>query len=118
MSRRTAASTSLADRPTSIQSRQVNSAATVREQRDEILGLAARHGAGNVRLFGSVARGDDTPHSDIDLLIDVTGTTSSWFPGSLTAELEELLGKPVHVVIGRSLSSLIREAVLREAVPL
>jgi predicted nucleotidyltransferase len=96
----------------------MNSAATVRERRDEILAGAARHGAGNVRLFGSVARGDDPPHSDIDLLIDVTGTTSPWFPGSLTTELEELLGNPVHVVIGRSLSSFIQETVLREAVPL
>ena len=96
----------------------MNSAGLVRERRDEILRLAARHGAGNIHLFGSAARGDDTPHSDVDLLIDVTGTTSPWFPGGLTAELEELLGKRVQIVIRRSLSPLIQEAVLREAVPL
>jgi predicted nucleotidyltransferase len=101
-----------------IQLEEMNSAGLVRERRDEILRVAARHGAGNVRLFGSAARGEDTSQSDIDLLIDVTGTTSSWFPGSLTAELEELLGKRVQVVIRRSLSPLIQEAVLREAVPL
>ena len=96
----------------------MNTAGAIHERRDEILRVAASHGAGNIRLFGSAARGEDTPDSDIDLLIDVTGATSPWFPGSLTAELEELLGKRVHVVIRRSLSPLIREAVLREAIPL
>jgi predicted nucleotidyltransferase len=90
----------------------------IREHRDEILRVAARHGAGNVRLFGSVARGEDTPESDVDLLIDVTGDTTPWFPGSLVADLERLLGQRVQVVIHRSLSPLIRDAVLREAVPL
>ncbi|MGD0577756.1 MAG: nucleotidyltransferase family protein [Bryobacteraceae bacterium] len=90
----------------------------VREHRDEILRMAAYHGAGNVLLFGSVARGEDTPESDVDLLVDVTGQTTPWFPGSLTADLEELLGRRVQVVIRRSLSPLIREDVLREAVPL
>jgi hypothetical protein len=51
-------------------------ASTIHERRDEILRVAARHGAGNVRLFGSAARGEDTPDSDIDLLVDVTGTTT------------------------------------------
>jgi predicted nucleotidyltransferase len=96
----------------------MNTAGTIRERRDEILRVAARHGAGNVRLFGSAARGDDTPDSDIDLLVDVTGATTPWFPGSLTADLEQLLGKRVQVVIHRSLSPLIRESVLREAIPL
>jgi len=90
----------------------------VTEHRDEILRMAAHHGAGNVLLFGSVARGEDTPESDVDLLVDVTGQTTPWFPGSLTADLEELLGRRVQVVIRRSLSPLIREDVLREAVPL
>jgi predicted nucleotidyltransferase len=90
----------------------------IREHRDEILRVASRHGAGNVLLFGSVARGEDTPESDGDLLIDVTGDTTPWFPGSLIADLEQLLGQRVQVVIRRSLSPLIRDAVLREAVPL
>ena len=88
------------------------------EHRDEILRVAKLHGAGNVMLFGSVARGESTSVSDVDLLIDVTGDTTPWFPGSLVADLEQLLGQRVQVVIRRSLSPLIREGVLREAVPL
>jgi predicted nucleotidyltransferase len=90
----------------------------VRERRDEILRVAARHGAGNVRLFGSVARGEDMLESDVDLLVDVTGATTPWFPGSLVADLEQLLGRRVQLVIRRSLSPLIQDSVLREAVPL
>jgi predicted nucleotidyltransferase len=90
----------------------------IKEHRDEILRVAALHGAGNVLLFGSVARGEDTSESDVDLLVEVTGDTTPWFPGSLTADLERLLGQRVQVVIRRSLSPLIRDAILREAVPL
>lgn len=90
----------------------------IRQRREEILRVAEGHGAGNVRLFGSVARGEDTAKSDVDLLIDVTGETTPWFPGSLVAELEQMLRRRVQVVIHRSLSPLIRDAVLREAVPL
>jgi predicted nucleotidyltransferase len=90
----------------------------IREHRDEILRVAGLHGAGNVLIFGSVARGEDTPESDVDLLVDITGDTTPWFPGGLVADLEQLLGQRVQVVIRRSLSPLIREAVLREAVPL
>ena len=90
----------------------------IRQHRDEILRVAALHGAGNVLLFGSVARGEDAPESDVDLLVDVTGETTPWFPGSLVADLERLLGQRVPVVIRRSLSPLSRDAVLREAVPL
>jgi len=90
----------------------------IHDRRDEILRVAARHGAGNVLLFGSVARGEETRQSDVDLLVDVTGETTPWFPGSLVADLEHLLGRPVQVVIRRSLSPLLRESVLREAIPL
>ena len=90
----------------------------VRERRDEILRVAARHGAGNVRLFGSVARGEDMLESDVDLLVDVTGATTPCFPGSLVADLEQLLGRRVQLVIRRSLSPLIQDSVLREAVSL
>jgi len=101
-----------------IQCRQVSARQDIRLVREEILRLAAFHGAGNLLLFGSVVRGDDTPESDLDLLVDVTGETTPWFPGSLVADLEQLLGRPVQVVIRRSLSPLIRESVLREAEPL
>ena len=59
-----------------------------------------------------------TEYRDEILRVDVTGDTTPWFPGSLAAELEQLLGQRVQVVIRRSLSPLIRDAVLREAVPL
>jgi predicted nucleotidyltransferase len=90
----------------------------IREHRYEILRVAALHGAGNVRFFGSVARGEDASESDVDLLVDVTGDTTPWFPGSLVADLEQPLGRRVQVVIRRSLSPLIRDDVLRESVPL
>lgn len=90
----------------------------LREKRQQVIRLAAKHGAGNVAVFGSVARGEETPESDVDLLVDITGETSAWFPGGLVADLEELLGRPVQIVIRRSLSDLIRDAVLKDAYPL
>jgi uncharacterized protein len=90
----------------------------LRTKRDDIQRIAARHGAGNVRLFGSVARGEARADSDVDLLIDVVSTPSSWFPAGLVLELEELLGRKVEVVTERGLDTNLREQVLREAVPL
>ena len=88
------------------------------EKRDEIRRVAAKHGAGNVRLFGSTARGETHLNSDIDLLIDVVSTPSSWFPAGLVLDLEDLLGRKVEVVTERALDGFLREQVLREAVPL
>ena len=87
----------------------------LRDRREEILRVAAKHGAGNVFVFGSVARGEETADSDVDLLVDVTGEPTPWFPGGLVADLEELLGRRVQVIIRRSLSPLIRESVLKDA---
>lgn len=87
-------------------------------KRDEIKRIAARHGASNIRVFGSVARGDAGPESDIDLLIDVGPDTSSWFPAGLILDLEALLGRRVEVVTESALHPYIREHVLREAVQL
>lgn len=90
----------------------------LREKRDEILRIAEKHGARNVRLFGSVATGDATDTSDIDLLVDTTEKTSPWFPAGLIAELEELLGRQVDVVTPDSLYWLLRRRILKEARPL
>ena len=90
----------------------------MRGKRAAILDLAGRHGVGNVAVFGSVARGEETAGSDIDLLVDLTGEPGPWFPGGLVADLEDLLGRPVQVVVRRSLSPLIRDSVLRESSPL
>lgn len=90
----------------------------IEEKRDEIVSIAARHGAKNVRLFGSVVRGEDRPDSDVDLLVDVGPTTSSWFPAGLVLDIEEVLGRPVEIVTEKGLNPLLREHVLQEAVPL
>ena len=90
----------------------------VLEHREEILRIAARHGATNVRVFGSVARGTAGPESDLDLLIDVGPETSSWFPGGLLMDLEDLLGYHVDITTERSLHPVIRDRVLAEARPL
>lgn len=88
------------------------------EKRGDILRVAAKHGAHNVRIFGSAVRGDDRPDSDIDFLVDVGPTTSSWFPAGLILELEEILGRRVEIVTQKALNPYLREYVLREAVPL
>ena len=84
--------------------------------REQILQVARRHGVTRVRVFGSMARGDAGPQSDVDLLIDVGANPSPWFPGGLVAELEELLGRRVQVVTERGLDELLRKRVLEEAV--
>ena len=90
----------------------------VRSKREQILRLARRHGVTGVRVFGSMARGDAGPQSDVDLLIEVGADPSAWFPGGFVAELEELLGCRVQVVTERGLDALLRDRVLKEAVPL
>jgi uncharacterized protein len=90
----------------------------VKKQREQILRLARRHGATHVRVFGSMARGDAGPHSDVDLLVEVGPDPSPWFPGGLVSELEAPLGRRVQIVTERGLDELLRERVLREAVPL
>ncbi|MEN6338263.1 MAG: nucleotidyltransferase family protein [Phycisphaerales bacterium] len=90
----------------------------IEEKRDDIVNIAAKHGARNVRLFGSVARGDDRPDSDVDILVDASSTTSSWFPAGLILDLEQVLGRPVEVVTEKGLNPLIKEHVLQEAIPL
>ena len=90
----------------------------LRAKQSEIQSIAAKHGAGNLRVFGSVARGDARENSDVDLLIDIVGPTTPWFPGGLLTDLETALGRRVDIVIARSLHPLLRESVLKEAVPL
>ena len=88
------------------------------QNRAKILEIARRHGVTRVRVFGSVARGEVRPSSDVDLLVDVGPNASPWFPGGLVADLEELLGMPVQVVTERGLNDLLRDHVLEEAIPL
>lgn len=90
----------------------------LREQREDVLRIAAKHGVSSVRVFGSMARGEGGPESDVDLLVEVDGPTTPWFPGGLVAELEELLGRRVDVVEPDAIRESLRQRVLEEAVPL
>lgn len=87
-------------------------------KREEILRLAARHGARNVRVFGSVARGEADAESDVDVLVDMEPGRSLLDMGGLLMDLQDLLGCRVDVVSERGLRERIRERVLQEAIPL
>ncbi|MBF0468156.1 MAG: nucleotidyltransferase family protein [Desulfamplus sp.] len=86
------------------------------EKRDKILQLADKYGAKNVRVFGSFARGENRPESDVDFLTDMEGSLLKRI--AFTQELEELLGRKTDVMTENSLHWYIREKVLKEAVPL
>ncbi|MHB1928252.1 MAG: nucleotidyltransferase family protein [Acidimicrobiales bacterium] len=88
----------------------------LREHRDEIVRLAAKRGVSNIRVFGSVARGDATPDSDIDLLVDFQVRESGLDLVAFELELESLLGYRVEA--GTSVHRVIRERVEAQAVPL
>ena len=88
------------------------------QKRNEILRVAEKHGVLRVRVFGSVTRGDAGPDSDVDFLIEAGTRRSPFFPGGLVADLEDLLGRHVDVVEEEALHDLLRDQVLREAVPL
>ena len=86
--------------------------------REEILRLAADHGARNVRLFGSVVRGQATADSDLDMLVDFEAGHSLLDRIALMQDLEDLLGIEVDVVTGRSVHRDLRAEILRSAQPL
>ncbi|MBC6476637.1 MAG: nucleotidyltransferase family protein [Hormoscilla sp. GM7CHS1pb] len=88
----------------------------LKEKREEILEIAAKHGAINVRVFGSVARGEADADSDVDFLIDLGENLSPWFPVRLIRDLESLLERKVDVVTENGLKTRIRDRVLEEAV--
>ena len=91
----------------------------LKAKREQIIAIAAKHGANNLRIFGSVARGEADENSDLDLLIDYSSEhRSPWFPLRLIRELEALLGCKVDIVTEQGLKDRIRERVLREARPL
>jgi len=88
------------------------------EQRGEVLAVAGRRGARNLRVFGSVARGDDGPTSDVDLLVDLDDGVSLNALAGLQNELSDLLGVSVDVVPASMLKPRLRGRVLNEAIPI
>jgi len=90
----------------------------LREKRDEILALAAKHGARNVRVFGSVVRGEAGPDSDVDLLVDMEEGRSLLDHVALIQDLEDLLGCKVDVLTENGIYWLLRRRTLKEAAAL
>jgi len=87
----------------------------LQNHRDEILQLANKYGAYNVRIFGSVARGEADADSDIDFLVEMTPGRTLFDLGGLLMDLQNLLGCRVDVVTEKGLRTRIRERVLKEA---
>lgn len=88
----------------------------LRRRRDEIIEIAERRGAHNVRIFGSVARGEADERNDVDFLVELEPGRSLLDLGCLLMDLQQLLGHPVDVVTERGLRERIRERVLEEAI--
>lgn len=87
----------------------------LRTRRDEILQIAAKHGARNVRVFGSAVRGEAGEQSDIDFLVDLEPGRSLLDHAGLILDLQELLGREVDVVTENSIYWLLRRRILKEA---
>lgn len=90
----------------------------LRKQSEHIKIIAQKHGAGNIRVFGSISRGEEGPDSDIDFLVDFEEDRSLFDLVGLKLELEELLGHKVDLVTERAMHHLISAKVKEEAVPL
>ncbi len=85
--------------------------------RTSVRRIVEAHRARNPRVFGSIARGEDTDSSDLDLLVDTTESTSLFDLAAIELELERLIGVPLHVTTTGALRGALRERVLAEAEP-
>lgn len=90
----------------------------LKSKRNEILRLAAQHGIKNLRVFGSVARGEANPDSDVDFLVDMDQGRDYLDLGGLLMDLQDLLGRKVDLVTEPALHKSIKKQILQEAVPL
>lgn len=91
---------------------------TILDKKDQVLALAAKHGASNVRIFGSVANGTADQNSDIDFLVDLEQGRSLFDLGGLLMDLQQLFGRKVDVVTESGLHWYIKDRILREAKPI
>lgn len=91
---------------------------TLKSRREEILAITAKYGVRNVRIFGSVVRGEADEESDVDLLVEPLPGFTLLKSSAMTRELEGILGRKVDVVSERALRERIRDRVIKEAVPL
>lgn len=96
----------------------MNTMELLESKREEILRIAKEHGANNIRIFGSVARGEANEQSDIDFLVEFEPGTSLLTHSSLIVALEDLLGCKVDVAPEKTLKNRIRQRVISEALPL
>ena len=90
----------------------------IKSNREAILKIAAKHGAKNVRIFGSVARGEDDEKSDIDFMVEMGPERSLYDRAALLLELQELMKIKVDVVTEKGINARIKNRVLNEAIPL
>ena len=90
----------------------------LKEKREEILAIAAKHGAYNVRIFGSVARGEEKESSDVDFLVEIESDRNLLDRIALIQDLEEFLGRKVDVIKLENLHHDIRKQVVYEALTL
>lgn len=96
----------------------IDSIKLLKNKRKDILRIASKYGARNVRIFGSLARGEASEDSDIDFLVDMEPGRSLFDLGGLLMDLQKLLAQKVDVVTEKGLRPRIRERVLKEALPL
>jgi len=90
----------------------------IREKKKDILETARAHGLVNIRVFGSVARNESTPDSDIDLLVEIEPGRSLLDLGGASIKLQKILGRKVGIVTERGLHWYLRDKILKEAMPL
>ena len=96
----------------------MNIGSQLKEKREAILAAATKYGAYNVRVFGSVARGENDSESDVDFLVEMEAERNLFDLGGLLMELQALLDCPVDIVTEKGLRQRIRDRILSEAIPL
>lgn len=90
----------------------------IQQQKNNILAIARQHGLTHLRIFGSVVRGEETPQSDIDLLVDLEPGRSMFDLGGALIKLQELLSRKVDIVTERGLHWYLKEKIIQESVSL